>query len=768
LPGRVLCVDADRSYCEILARTFRAEGYDVHTAHDGESALQKLRTVRPDLVTLEVLLPKRDGFSVLEALRAEPASQATPVLLLTGCSPTPAYRQRAQQLGAIGLLSKPVPLDRLLGVVAEQFDPRRAKKSAAGAGRSAPKSGPAKAAPLRGAAKAAAAIRRPALAGSLREVPFAALLHHLHGLRATGVVHLESGKKKKKVQFEDGRAVSVKSNLVNETLGNLLASSGRISLDVMHESLLRVKRGEGLQGQILVAMHMLDEEDLALALRTQAEEKILEIFSWTDGTFRFDRGVRLTGGNTLSVKGSPANLIARGVLTRVPPETIDAFMNDHGDARVAPSSQPFWRFQDVDLDDGARKLFDRIDGGHSLLDLLPLDERARRLLYVFSSIEMIEFVAGKGAPRREPEGSPLPSAAPAKAYLDPEARPRATRTELPAPEPIPLEGPDYEPPMPEADVERGLPPRAVPPRPAASAPTRPAPAARPAPEPRSASLPPRAASVPLPPARPVELPPEPPLAASARRPADDASLSAEEEKLRAELMELAKRIAGRDYYAVLSVGMTATDDQIREAYFALAKRTHPDRFSGASEAVRRVAEEVFAVISQAYETLGHRDRRNEYLKNQRNKERDKADIEEGERALKAEMAFQKGITMLRKKSYSEASTLFKEACECYPNEGEYFAYYGWAMYLSDPRAHGRVELSRNLLVKARKLAPSSDKPYLFLGRLYKAEGKDGVAEKMFQKVIELDPDCVDAIRELRLIDMRRQRSKGLVRRILRR
>jgi tetratricopeptide (TPR) repeat protein len=124
--------------------------------------------------------------------------------------------------------------------------------------------------------------------------------------------------------------------------------------------------------------------------------------------------------------------------------------------------------------------------------------------------------------------------------------------------------------------------------------------------------------------------------------------------------------------------------------------------------------------------------------------------------------------MLRKKSYSQASTLFKEACECYPNEGEYFAYYGWAMYLSDPRAHGRVELARNLLVKARKLAPSSDKPYLFLGRLYKAEGKDGVAEKMFQKVIELDPDCVDAIRELRLIDMRRQRSKGLVRRILRR
>jgi len=701
VPGKVLCVDADRSYCEILARTFRAEGYDVHTAHDGESALAKIRSLRPDLVTLEVLLPKRDGFAVLEALRAaESASRRTPVLLLTGCTPTPAYRTRAKELGAAGLVSKPVALDRLLALVAQHSAgspaaapvkeaPRRSERAAPAPRRPAAKPLP------KSAPKAAAPARRPTLSGSLREVPFPALLHHLHGLRATGVVHLECGKKKKKVQVEDGRPTSVKSNLVNETLGHLLAASGRISLDVMHESLLRVKRGEGLQGQILVAMHMLDEEDLALALRTQAEEKILEIFSWTDGSFRFDRGVRLTGGNTLSLQASPANLIARGVLTRVPPDVIDGFFADHGEARVAPSRQPFWRFQDVDLDEGARALLARIDGDHSLMDLLPLDERSRRLLYVLSAIEMIEFVAGK-----------------------PVSRPRAQRAEAAKPA-------------------------------AAASPLRTA---------APAASPPRSAAPPL--VREVAPPPRPP--------ADDASLSAEEEKLRAELMEVAARLRGRDHFAVLGVAKTATDDQIREAYFALAKRTHPDRFSGASDAVRRVAEEVFSVISQAYETLGHRDRRNEYLRAQRDKERDKADVAEGERALKAELAFQKGIAMLRKKGHAEAVELFKEAVGLYAEEGEYHAYLGWALWLADPQGAGRSELARKHLLRGAKLAPSSDKPYLFLGRLYKAEGKDGTAEKMFQKVIELDPDCVDAIRELRLIDMRRQRSKGLVRRILRR
>jgi tetratricopeptide (TPR) repeat protein len=235
-----------------------------------------------------------------------------------------------------------------------------------------------------------------------------------------------------------------------------------------------------------------------------------------------------------------------------------------------------------------------------------------------------------------------------------------------------------------------------------------------------------------------------------------------------ELRALAEKLHGRDHFEVLGVDRKSNEEAVRSAYFELAKTTHPDRYTAASEAVRRVAEEVFGKISQAYEVLGNRDRRIAYMKAERERERDQAAVDEAERAVRAEVEYQKGLARIKSKNYAEALACFERAVEHYPEEAEYLAWRGWAMYLEAPNAAGRLGEARECLLRARKLAPDNEKVYLFLGRLFRAEGRNANAEKMFQRVIQLDPDCVDAIRELRLIDMRRQRSKSLVRRILRR
>jgi len=69
--------------------------------------------------------------------------------------------------------------------------------------------------------------------------------------------------------------------------------------------------------------------------------------------------------------------------------------------------------------------------------------------------------------------------------------------------------------------------------------------------------------------------------------------------------------------------------------------------------------------------------------------------------------------------------------------------------------------------RGAKLARNHEKPYLFLGRLYKSLGRPQAAERLFAKAVQVQPDCVEAMRELRLIQMRRERSRGARARIRR-
>ncbi len=70
MAATVLCVDDDRNLCQLVAKALAAEGYVVRTGCDGTAALALVRDATPDLVLLDTLLPGRDGFSVLEEIRA--------------------------------------------------------------------------------------------------------------------------------------------------------------------------------------------------------------------------------------------------------------------------------------------------------------------------------------------------------------------------------------------------------------------------------------------------------------------------------------------------------------------------------------------------------------------------------------------------------------------------------------------------------------------------------------------------------------------------
>jgi two-component system alkaline phosphatase synthesis response regulator PhoP len=81
--GKILVVDDEIYIVHILDFSLGMEGYEVVTALDGEQALEKLRSEKPDLIVLDIMMPKLDGYEVCKTVKGSPDTAHIPVILLS-------------------------------------------------------------------------------------------------------------------------------------------------------------------------------------------------------------------------------------------------------------------------------------------------------------------------------------------------------------------------------------------------------------------------------------------------------------------------------------------------------------------------------------------------------------------------------------------------------------------------------------------------------------------------------------------------------------
>jgi CheY-like chemotaxis protein len=103
--GDVLVVDDDATVRRLIAATLEGEGHKIREASDGEEALEEISSHRPDAIVLDLIMPRLDGFAVLERLHADPELSSIPVLVLTARQLTAAERQ-ALAVRTVALLEK--------------------------------------------------------------------------------------------------------------------------------------------------------------------------------------------------------------------------------------------------------------------------------------------------------------------------------------------------------------------------------------------------------------------------------------------------------------------------------------------------------------------------------------------------------------------------------------------------------------------------------------------------------------------------------------
>ncbi|MDE0888739.1 MAG: response regulator [Phycisphaerales bacterium] len=116
---RILVVDDDQDILDSTALAFRAEGAEVILAADGNTAVSLFLAERPDGVVLDMMLPTRSGFLVLEKIRA--TTDPPPVVMVTA-NQGRRHLIYAENLGVSAYLVKPIPLQRLLTTLGDLME----------------------------------------------------------------------------------------------------------------------------------------------------------------------------------------------------------------------------------------------------------------------------------------------------------------------------------------------------------------------------------------------------------------------------------------------------------------------------------------------------------------------------------------------------------------------------------------------------------------------------------------------------------------------
>ena len=163
--------------------------------------------------------------------------------------------------------------------------------------------------------------------GSLKRLSFPRIVREVARAKLTGSLYLLSKQTKKVVFFEEGAPVFVRSNVLSECLGQILAEEGLITQEQCEQTLEAIRRTGKKQGELLVEMGLLSEANLRYGLEAQLRAKLFDIFSWEDGRYQFKAGAP---AQTFRIR---LDTSAEGVI-------VDAILDRYSEERATAALAP--------------------------------------------------------------------------------------------------------------------------------------------------------------------------------------------------------------------------------------------------------------------------------------------------------------------------------------------------------------------------------------------------------------------------------------------
>jgi curved DNA-binding protein CbpA len=407
------------------------------------------------------------------------------------------------------------------------------------------------------------------LKGTLSEGVLPGVLRDLYIERKSGLLHFIQPGGQRSVRFRKGHIVHAVSSEPAEHLSGTLVRAGWLSPSQLAEASERVTRDKKRMGAVLNELGYLDRAGLEDALAMHVREVLMKVLALHEGEYLFEEvDVQAPISDEVTLRLSTGEMILEAVRLVKDPQAVLHGLGDVG-RFVAPATDPLLRFQKLKLSPVDGFLLSRIDGSltaEEVIELAPVEpDEARRSLFGLLCTGMVQYRTDKPKPSRR-----FPTVRKRLATMRFAVKDVAAAFKGPGVTASPSAPPEQ--------------PRPVGPPASPAVTTQPA-----------ASQTPGAAPSAARPAEPARL-------AAAPRPAEDAARLAGER--REEILQLHANLKARNHFEILGIPRASAEAQVKEAYFRLARRFHPDTHHDA--ALHDLAEQIEAIfirIGEAYDTL---------------------------------------------------------------------------------------------------------------------------------------------------------------------
>lgn len=642
--------------------------------------------------------------------------------------------------------------------------------------------------------------------GELGDLPLLDLFISARNAPFPTVLELSRGEQQRLFFFSEGALIAVHAETPGENLAAMLVRRKKIEAPIAGRLAQLAIDERTTTAELVMRERLLSASDLSREMSLWAVALLIQTFAWDRGSFTLRTTQSTPPDAVLEVRLAAA--ISRAVLKHSDVTLADSLLGPYLDLAPELDDNGIFTLDELDLDEAQRGFCEGLDGSQRVEELLqaPLSPpgTASRLLFLLLRAEMVSMhpprapvraVAPQTAapsmpaapvrPAAPAPSAPLPAIAPVdmssirfhrggrnegtsgsfhavtphtketmarasgpvqvQAAAAPAVSPEATGAEgenaarvsrLSA-----LFGQDSSPALPRASVTPPRGPGAA----RGAAPKFQSPPGGPVATPSTAS------AIPTPPNDDG-----PPAGAGPGIEAEEWSLLPTKEKeririLRSELDKLEKT----NYFEWFDCTPDSQVATIKKSYFNAARRYHPDSLINESPVYGRLAEALFAKLSEAYDVITDDEKRPKYIKKAILGEKDENEIamEKVQVIMAAEAAFKKGLLLLNAGKLGEALAQFKKAVEGYPEEGEFRAYYGYALFRVKEKTDSKAAREGiDLVQSGAEVRENNPKPWQLLGKAYLQLGDYDQAKANLRKALKIHPDNPEALRDYKRAD----------------